>query len=283
MPGKQSRNDELREGRWPGGASHPSGRCRRGRGLLTLLAVLVPCALGVVLARAFESAEGAAGAGPARESAATRGPSGIGEKPPLALREPSGTDSAREVVSADPAPRREPQPARGPRTEAEHRAVLRALLRAEPEEFGRRLASVLAAEGAACEQFAALRVAYEEAWPAADELLVRAVSVLPRASGAHAESVPQALVHWLGRRAAREPRARDVLTAIAWSGRTPVEPVLRIRALRALVSSAPESGVPALAARIHAEGDPDVHCAGRAALDERARPAPSFEASQELP
>lgn len=173
--------------------------------------------------------------------------------------------------------------ARTPRTEAEFRAELRALARSDPEAFGRRAEAILAGSGPACEQLASACAAYEERWPGAEALCVRTVSTLPLGSSPQAESVPQALVHWLGERALLEPRAREALTAVVWSRTGRVEPMLRIRALRALILATPEEELTLLAGRVHAEGDPDVHSAGRAALEARARPAPTPESSQEFP
>jgi len=188
----------------------------------------------------------------------------------LATRTPIVITSARPI-DRELDPRANLDPAE-PRTEAEHIVVLRALARADSDAFGRRVRAILGGNGPACEQFAALRAACEERWPGTAELCVRAASTLPTTSGPQAESVPQTLVHWLARRAPREPFAREILSALVWSRPTPVEPALRSGALRALVLASPAGELDLLAARIQAEGDPDVHCAGRTALDERTRP-----------
>ncbi|MBL8861123.1 MAG: hypothetical protein JNK02_03845 [Planctomycetes bacterium] len=192
--------------------------------------------------------------------------------------QPAAAGSTRPPGAASRPERVGPQ---APRTEAEHVAVLRALARSDPEAFDQRVASLLAGDGAACERIASLRVAYEEDRPGVADLCLRAVTSLPLASGPAAESVPQALVQWLGDRASREPRAREALAAIAWTRPAEVAPRLRAHAVRALVASAPEADVRLLAIRIRAEGDPDVHSAGQDALDERDRPAPHLEPSQE--
>jgi len=173
--------------------------------------------------------------------------------------------------------------ARGPRTEAEYLVELRALLASDPDAFARRADSILAGTGPACEQFASLRAAYEASWSGTDDLCARTASARDRAADPRAESVTQSLVHWLGERAVREPRARTALGAIVWSAAPPAEPIHRIRALRALVLAAPRTEVALLAQRIHAEPDPDVHSAGRAALDERDQPAAHADSIQEFP
>lgn len=274
------------EARWSGRASavRAPGRSTRLLGLLALLVLaLGGAAILVVRSDADASAE------PAVDPAAPLVVAGGADMPDgeASRRVPVATRPARAAAPADGVSRVEREPPsderRGPRTEAEHCAVLRLLARSDPAAFGLRAEEILAGNGPAYEQFAALRAAYEEDWPGAADLYARAVRGLPTASGAQAESVPQTLVHWLGLRAPREPRAREALAGIAWGIAAPVEPGLRIRALRALVLSSPEADLALIAARIHAEGDPDVHSAGRAALDERARPAPNLDSSQELP
>lgn len=276
-------------GRGRARAGRVAGSSRQGHVLLNLLAILLLAAGALVWALGPGPDAGAAPAEPFAEPDAAAS---------LPAETPGAVASQRESVAAQPAraaapeasspaPRADRAPPlderKGPRTEAEHVAALRALARSDPAEFGRRVESLLAGTGAAVEQFAALRAAYEEDWPGTIDLCVRAVAALPRASGPAAESVPETLVQWLSQRAPRDPRAREALAAVVWTAPAGAESAFRSRALRALVRACPEADVPLLARRIHAEGDPDVHSAGRAALEERAQPAPTPDSREELP
>ncbi|MCY2959078.1 MAG: hypothetical protein NTY35_02845 [Planctomycetota bacterium] len=277
-------------------AAHAPGIARRdplrpapaGRSaLLALLGILVASAGLLLLVLARGSVESEVPVQPAAPIASL-------DRPPMPSVE--GVVSERVAVlprrasvprsdaqSTRAVPPQEPLDARGPRTEGEYLAELRALARSDPAAFGRRVESILAGSGPACEQFASLRAAYEENWAGTTDLCVRAVTVLSHASGPQAESVPQALVHWLGQQAPLESRARDALAAIVWDTPASLDPTLRGRALRLLVLSSPEADLPLLARRIHAEGDPDLHSAGRSALDQRDRPLAHPDSFQEFP
>ncbi len=274
-------------GRAPGIAGEPVRRripVERGFLLVSVLVLGTGAAL-LAFARERKPVELAASVGPAAaipaETPTPAEPSGSARSA-IQASHPRVVRSAPDVEAAIPAGASGAR-ARGPRTEAEFLVELRALARSDPEAFGRRAEAILAGSGPACEQLASACAAYEEGWPGAEALCVRTASTLSLESSPQAESVPQALVHWLGERALLEPRARETLTAVVWSGTERVEPLLRIRALRALVLATPEEELPRLARRVHAEGDPDVHSAGRAALESRARPAPTPESSQEFP
>lgn len=270
----------------PAGDSAESRRRADSRALLALLVILPAgaCALFLALARGSVGHDAVADVSIALTptgGVTIRADAPTPERSTVRMPRAFTADTDHAIAKIDTA--RDVREQRGPRTEAEYLVELRALLGSDPDAFALRADSIEAGAGPACEQFALLRAAYEASWPGMNDLCARTASARDRAADPRVESVTQSLVHWLGERALREPRAREALGSIVWNTATPAEPIHRIRALRALVLAAPRADVALLAQRIQAEADPTVHSAGLAALDEREQPAVHADSTQEFP
>jgi hypothetical protein len=194
---------------------------------------------------------------------------------PLDARDPRDAGSRIEREASE-------SRAHGPHSPAARRAEMRALVRCDPAAFDRRIAALAAGTVPDTDQFPLFQVAYEEQRPASAAELARAITSLSLASGAERQAVPRACVRFLGQRAAREPRARETLDAIAWSAAPDTFSALRVQAVRELVLSTPEEELPLFTQRLHGERDEVLHTAGLAALEERAHPAPS-DSFEEFP
>ena len=117
---------------------------------------------------------------------------------------------------------------------------------------------ILLGRGPDSARVALLRVLYETRSPRLAECFDRALRTLPDVSTPRGESVPSFAIGYLGRHAAVDAQARQVLERAAFGGDTPLSPGLRRRAAALLAQVAPAAELFALVGRLAMETDREL-------------------------
>ncbi|MCC6672421.1 MAG: hypothetical protein IT458_15260 [Planctomycetes bacterium] len=204
-------------------------------------------------------------------------PSPPGERPALALpwtvedADPAVPGSAPEAsrvattVAAVPAAEAEDPgggtSARRPRnTERDQYLAFLALARSDLGRLEGMAAEILDGPTPQARRMAWLRALYDAGSSRAPEFFGRAIRTIPDRGAAQGESLPSVLVHYLGSRASRDPRARSLLeeTAFERTGPQPVPPQVRRRAAALLAMAATPKELAALPYHLAREIDAEL-------------------------